>query len=265
MAVNPDIKRRSVFTRRALVVAGGQVAALGVLVGKLYQLQVIDFSRYALMAKSNRVSARLVAPPRGRILDRFGVDVAGNQPNWRALLVAEEADSVEDTLDRFSSLVPLTDRDRARIDRELHRNRRFIPILVKDFLTWDDMAKIEVNSPDLPGIMVDIGNVRQYPYGPTLAHVVGYVAPPTDKDVGDDPMLALPGIRIGRAAIEKYHDKLLRGRAGVVKLEVNAVGRVIRELDREEGSPGAQIGLTIDAELQGKVMARLGDESASAV
>ncbi|MGH7210129.1 MAG: penicillin-binding transpeptidase domain-containing protein, partial [Acetobacteraceae bacterium] len=232
---------------------------------KLYQIQIVEGSRYSLMAKSNRVSARLVAPPRGRILDRFGTDVAGNQPNWRALLIAEQADNVAATLDRFGTLVPLTDRDRLRIERDLHRNRRFIPVLVRDFLTWDDMAKIEVNAPDLPGILVDIGNVRLYPYGPTLAHVVGYVAPPTEADVGDDPMLALPGIRIGRAAIEKYHDKLLRGRAGVVQLEVNAVGRVIRELDRDDGTPGAEVGLTIDVDLQQKVMSRLGDESASAV
>ncbi len=265
MPVDPDLKRRTVFTRRALLVAGGQVAALGVLAGKLYQIQIVEGSRYALMAKSNRISARLVAPPRGRILDRFGTDLAGNKPNWRALLVAEQADSVENTLDRFNSLVPLTDRDRVRIDRDLRRNRRFIPVLVKDFLTWDDMARIEVNAPDLPGILVDIGNVRQYPFGPTLAHVVGYVAPPTEKDLGDDPMMALPGIRIGRSAIEKYHDKLLRGRAGVVQLEVNAVGRVIRELDRDEGTPGAEIGLTIDTELQQQVMSRLGDQSASAV
>jgi penicillin-binding protein 2 len=263
--VNPDIKRRSVFTRRALMVAGAQVGALGLLSAKLYQIQIVEGSRYSLMAKSNRVSARLLAPPRGRILDRFGVDVAGNQPNWRALLVAEQTDNVAATLDRFSSLVPLTDRDRVRIERDLHRNRRFIPVLVRDFLTWDDMAKIEVNAPDLPGILVDIGNVRLYPYGPTLAHVVGYVAPPTEADVGDDPMLALPGIRIGRAAVEKYHDKLLRGRAGVVQLEVNAVGRVIRELDRDDGTPGAEVGLTIDADLQKQVMARLGDEAASAV
>jgi penicillin-binding protein 2 len=83
--------------------------------------------------------------------------------------------------------------------------------------------------------------------------------------MGEEPMLTLPGIRIGRAGLEKYHDLKLRGRAGAVQLEVNAVGRVIRELDRQEGTPGQDIGLTLDAELQQQVLGHLGDESASAV
>ena len=83
--------------------------------------------------------------------------------------------------------------------------------------------------------------------GDQLAHVVGYVAPPNEADVDDDPMLALPGIRVGRAGMEKHHDLDLRGRAGAVQLEVNAVGRVIRELDRQEGIAGRGLGLTIDA------------------
>lgn len=260
-----DTKHNTAFTRRALLVAGGQVAALGALSAKLYHVQVVEGGRYSVMAKSNRVSARLVAPPRGRILDRFGTVVGGNNSNWRALLVAEQADSVDTTLDNFSRLVPLADHERARIERELRRHRRFIPVIVRDFLTWEEMAKVEVNAPDLPGILVDLGTSRQYPFGSQLAHIIGYVAPPNEADVGDDPMLALPGIRIGRAGIEKYHDRELRGRAGVVKLEVNAVGRVIRELDREEGNPGDELGLTIDNELQAAVLSRIGDESASAV
>ena len=127
--------------------------------------------------------------------------------------------------------------------------------MVREFLSWEDMARIEVNAPDLPGILVDVGTTRLYPFGPTLAHVVGYVAPPNDSDVAEDPMLALPGIRVGRAGVEKFHDLALRGRAGAVQLEVNAVGRVIRELDRQEGTPGQEITLTIDTELQ-KIGAR---------
>ncbi len=94
---------------------------------------------------------------------------------------------------------------------------------------------------------------------------MGYVAPPTEADVADDPDLALPGIRVGRAGLEKQHDRDLRGGAGAVQLEVNAVGRVIRELDRQEGVAGEEVGLTIDVGLQQTVLGRLGDECASAV
>jgi penicillin-binding protein 2 len=260
-----DTRRTGVFTRRALLMMGGQVALLGGLAARLYQVQVVEGGRYATLAEENRVSARLIAPPRGRILDRFGIVLAGNKLNWRALLIAEQTNDVSATLDDFARIVPLADYERARIDREVHRRRRFIPVMLREFLTWDDMARIEVNAPDLPGILVDVGTTRMYPSGEQFAHLTGYVAPPSEADVADDPELALPGIRVGRAGLEKQHDLDLRGRAGAVQLEVNALGRVIRELDRQEGVPGEDVGLTIDTGLQQAVLGRLGGESASAV
>jgi len=260
-----DTRRTGVFTRRALFLMGGQVAVLGALAARLYQVQVVEGGRYATLARENRVSARLIAPPRGRMLDRFGTVIAGNKLNWRALLIAEQTNNTTATLDAFSRVVPLTDYERARIEREVHRHRRFIPVMVREFLNWDEMAAIEVNAPDLPGIMVDVGTTRMYPLGEQLSHVIGYVAPPTEADVEADAELSLPGIRVGRAGLEKQYDLDLRGRAGAVQLEVNALGRVIRELDREEGTAGEEIGLTIDATLQQSVIGHLGDECASAV
>ena len=242
------------FTRRALLVMGAQAALLGSVAARLYQMQVADGERYATLAEENRISARLTAPPRGRMLDRFGVVLAGNKLNWRALLVAEQTTDLSATLDDFARIVPLADYERARIDREVHRHRRFIPVMVREFLSWDDMAAIEVNAPDLPGIMIDVGTTRIYPLGEQFAHVVGYVAPPSEADVADDAVLALPGIRVGRAGLERQHDLDLRGRAGSVQVEVNALGRVIRELDRQEGVPGDELGLAIDSGLQQAVL-----------
>jgi penicillin-binding protein 2 len=263
--VKREVERAGVFTRRALLLLGGQLAVLGTLGVRLYQVQVQDGARYTTLADENRISARMIAPPRGRILDRFGTLVAGSSTNWRAVLIAEQTDSVPATLDALSKLLPLSENERIRIDRELHRKRKFIPVLIREFLTWDEMAAIEVNAPDLPGIVVDAGTSRNYPFGSGLAHIVGYVAPPNEADVGDDPLLGLPGLRIGRAGVEKFHDLGLRGRAGAVQVEVNAVGRVIRELDRQDGVPGEEVGLTLDAGLQQAVLKLLGDESASAV
>ena len=260
-----EARRTGVFTRRALIIAGAELAALGGLAAKLYQVQVAEGARYALAAENNRLSARLIAPPRGRLLDRTGIAIGGNRTNWRALLIAEQALDVAATLDNFNRLVPLADHERARIERDLHRHRRFIPVTMREFLSWEEMARIEVNAPDLPGVVVDVGTTRLYPFGPTLAHLTGYVAPPSEDDAADDPMLALPGMRVGRAGLEKHHDDALRGKAGMVQVEVNALGRVIRELDRQEGTPGAEITTTLDAGLQEMVLARLGEESASAV
>jgi penicillin-binding protein 2 len=267
MARSPrnEVDTRAVFTRRAIALAGVQVGVLGLLGSKLYQVQVAQGHHFALLAKTNRVSTRLIAPPRGQLVDRFGVVLAGNRLNWRALLMVEQTQDAEATLDRFGMILPFEPHERTRLTREIGRHQRFIPVTVRDFLNWDQMAAIEANAPDLPGIVVDVGTTRQYPLGASLAHVVGYVAPPADADIADDPLLALPGTRVGRAGVEKFYEQRLRGRAGQVQLEVSPVGRVVRELDRQEGLPGPQIGLTIDAELQQSVLGHLGDESASAV
>ena len=130
-----ESKRTGVFTRRALLVGAAQVAAFGSLAARLYQVQVVEGAKYATLADTNRISARLIAPPRGRMFDRTGVAVANNRQNWRALLIAEQTQDIEATLDAFSRIVPLADHERARIEREVRRHRRFIPVTVRDFLT----------------------------------------------------------------------------------------------------------------------------------
>lgn len=257
--------RRAVFTRRMLLVGAGQVALTGALAGRLYQIQAIEGDRYAALAEENRVSVRLLPPPRGRLLDRFGKPLAANRQNWRTLLIAERTDDVAATLTNLSLIVPLTEVERARIERELHRRRRFVPVVVRESLTWEEMARIEVNAPDLPGIMTDVGQSRVYPGGEAFAHVIGYVAAPAQADLDGDPMLELPGIRVGRSGLEREHDRVLRGRAGTAQLEVNVVGRVIRELSREEGTPGQDVTTTLDAGLQRFAAERLADQTAAAV
>ena len=262
---NREILPGAVFTRRALLIGGAQTLLLGGLAARLRQVQLEEGGRYAMMAEDNRLSARMIAPARGRILDRFGAVLAGNLINWRALLVIEQTIDVARSLDNFSALVPLTDAERARIDRDLRHGKSFIPILVKEYLSRDDMTKIEVNAPDMPGILVDAGTTRTYNYPYELAHILGYVAPPNESDMDGDPLMSLPGVKVGRTGIEKFHDLALRGRPGVLHLEVNAVGRVIRELDRTDGVNGDDIGLTFDLGLQLAVQKRLGDDAASAV
>jgi penicillin-binding protein 2 len=255
---------RGIFARRALLLGGVQVGLLGFLAHRLHRLQVDEGERYATLAEENRLSARLLAPPRGRVMDRQGRVIAANQLNWRALLVAEQTADVVATLETFSRIVPLTEQERARIEREVRRRRRFVPVTVREFLTWEEMARIELNAPDLPGISVDVGTTRMYPEGEHLAHIVGYVAPPAERDLDGDPLLELPGIRVGRSGVERHHDLALRGRAGAVQLEVNAVGRVIRELDRREGVQGQDVQLSVDAELQKSIRGKI-EEGTSVV
>ena len=257
-------QRRGVFTRRALLLGAGQLGLFGFLGNRLYRIQSEEGERYRTLAEENRLSARLIPPPRGRVLDRHGHVLASNRLNWRALLLAEQSHDVAATLATFSRVVPLQDYELARIERDVRRRRRFVPVIVREFLSWEEMAKVEVNAPDLPGILIDVGATRLYPEKEDLAHIVGYVAPPAERDMDGDPLLELPGIRVGRAGVEKFHDVPLRGRAGAVQMEVNAVGRVIRELDRREGMPGQDVHISIDTGLQKSLRAKV-DEGTTIV
>jgi len=262
-----DNARIKSFGRRTALIAGGQLLLFGVLGARLYQLQVLESSRYKLLADENRIHLRLLPPPRGRILDRNGEMLAVNRDNFRLLLVPEEARDVEGILDALSHYVELPEPQRRRVLREVRRNRAFVPITLRENLSWEEVARVEVNAPDLPGVSIDVGQTREYPEGGTAGHLLGYVAAVSESDQDDeDPLLALPGFRIGKSGVEKIQDLAMRGKAGNSQLEVNAVGRVMRELARQEGVPGQDVALTLDLPLQRLAMKKLAEkESAAAV
>jgi penicillin-binding protein 2 len=253
------------FTRRVAMLGGGQAVLLGALVGRMYYLQVMETDRYRLMAEQNRVNLRLLPPLRGKIVDRFGRAVAVNDPNYRVVIVPEQTADMRATLKALARVLPLEPDDIEKIMRERNRYRAFVPIPVRENLTWDQVSRVEINSPDLPGASIEVDQSRSYPFGASTAHVLGYVGPPAEDEVGNDPLLQLPGFRIGKSGLEKVYDSQLRGTAGTSEIEVNALGRVIRELDRREGNAGVELVTTLDIGLQQFVQQRLAEQqSASA-
>jgi len=264
-----DADRQKAFARRALLLGGAKLGLLGVLVGRMHYLQVLESHQYQMLAEENRINLRLLAPPRGRILDRFGVELAKNRQNYRVVLVPEQTDSVEATLARLQPAIELEEERVQKLLREIARQRKFHPVTVAENLTWEQFAGVNGGLPDLPGVQTEAGETRWYPYAEKFSHVLGYVAAPSEKDIEkdplQDPLLELPGFRIGRNGVEKTRDLKLRGKAGASRVEVNAYGRVIRELTRKEGQPGQDLVLSLDAELQSMIYERLGQESAAAV
>lgn len=265
MQLDRGASRHKLFTRRAAVLGGGKLALASLLVGRMYWLQVVEAEQYQMLAEENRINMRLLAPPRGRILDRYGRELASNRQNYRIVLVPEQTDDVEETLRRLGTLIELSDFQVRRILREVRRNRAFLPINVAENLSWAEFAQVNARQPDLPGVQPDVGSRRYYPFGSSVAHVVGYVSAVSEKELTGDPLLELPGFRTGKSGIEKRFDEDLRGAAGNSRVEVNAYGRVIRELQRNEGRAGSDRTLTLDLDLQREIDARLAGESAACV
>jgi len=256
--------------RRALIVLGAQVGFAGVLAARLRYLQVDQGAQFRLLAEENRINIRLLPPARGLIFDRKWVLLADNRQNYRIVMVREQAGDVQAVLQRLMKIVPLAPRDRDTVLKELNRRAAFVPVTVAERLSWQQLAEVMANAPALPGVTAELGLSRYYPLGPDFAHVVGYVGPVSDYDLkridDQDPLLQIPKFQIGKTGVERKLERRLRGFAGTKRIEVNAVGRVMREIDRNEGKPGANVQLTIDNGLQNYMLARLGTElSASAV
>ena len=261
-----DKSRYATFSRRTLMMGGGVAAVLTALGARLYELQIVEGDVFRLKATENSVSERLVAPLRGRIVDRFGVELANNRRNYRILLTPEQAtEGVEAALDMIGRVILITPHDRQRILREIAANKKFVPATVAENLSWEEYALINEHLPYLSGVRPDVGETRDYPFDDVLSHVLGYVAAVSPKDMENDsdPLLELPGFRIGKRGIEKAFDAQVRGQAGVNRMEVNAYGREIRELSREAAQPGADVYLTIDQQVQQFAFQRLGSESAA--
>ncbi|HUM08899.1 MAG TPA: penicillin-binding protein 2, partial [Acidocella sp.] len=258
-------KDRSAFSRRALLIGAGQGAVFAGIAAKLYNLQITQHGKYALLAEQNSISERLVAPARGLITDRFGTILAGNQQHWRALFMQALAPEPQAVLENFYKLVPLSDDEKARIAQDLQDRPGYIPVLLKDWLDWPDMAAIEVNTPNLPGIVVEAGASRVYPLGPVMAHAVGYVGRPNKNEAKSDPVLSLPGMRVGRTGAEDAQDDALRGAPGFVQTETNVHGKVVREVAHDNGTPGQTVTLGLDAGLQQLAVQSLGDNAGAVV
>lgn len=256
-------------SRRGLMLGGLQVGVMGVLALRMRYMQVEQADEFRLLAEENRVNLRLLPPARGLIYDRNGVALAENEQIYRIVLVREDAGDVDAVLDRLSRIIELDPEELQRARREIDRRSPFVPVTVADRLSWDAFAEVAVNAPALPGISPEVGLSRLYPLKADFAHVIGYVGPVSDYDLNrvedPDPVLQIPKFQIGKSGVEDKLESTLRGKAGTKQIEVNAVGRVMRELGRQEGRAGANLQLTIDSGLQNFVQARLGEDSASAV
>ena len=237
------------------------------LFSRMFFLQVIDAEKYQTLAERNRIGLRQIASARGLIFDRNGLPLAQNRKTFRAILTAENTEgSVSAVLEKFKKLVPLEDEEVERILKDVKRRRSFVPVRIKEDLTFEQMASLQLNMSELPGISIEESLMRVYPEKETSAHAIGYVSFLTEEDLKRNENLQnLPDARIGRTGIESSFEQVLAGVPGTRRMEINAVGREVRELERQEPVAGEDIYLSLDARLQKIGFEAMKDESGSAI
>lgn len=242
-----DLARRAGMARLVLLAVGA------VFVVAFFRVQVLSSSAYRSRSEKNRLRSVAVPAPRGLITDRNGVVLAENEPGYSIGLFAPSVDSLRATMKRMTPLLKLTAADQEDAERAFRRTP-YQPVLLRRDAPFDLVSALEERRVVIPGLAVQSEPKRRYPFGAVAAHVVGYVAEITESELGGGNIPgARPGMLVGRDGLEKEYDDQLRGRDGERFVEVDALGRSVRDagvgqaLDPEQGD---SIRTTIDIDLQ---------------
>ena len=260
-----DPRLRPAFTRRSLMLGLGQIGAFAGLGWRLHALQIGETRHYQDLADANRITSYRTPPERGRILDRFGIVLADNASTRRLFVVPQLARDTARVLVGLNRIVPLTDADAERVLLLSRRQNPRLPILVAGGLTWEQVARINLLAPELPGLQTETGHERRYFHGLAMGHVIGHVGSPDRDSIEQDPALRLAGFRVGRAGVELGADQRLRGEPGAVKLRIEGRGRAIRQLEEVPSQAGRDVVLTVDLAMQRRALEILGKERRAAL
>ena len=256
------------FSRRMLMLGGAQAAVGGLLVGRLGWLAIAQNEKYQLLSENNRVQLIPVPPRRGWLIDRYGKPIAINKASFRVDIIPQQLDKGRDVVPDVAKLLALEPDDVDRIRKELAQSRGFQPVSVADNVPYEQYAAITVRLPDLPGVAASQGFTRFYPGGSTVGQLVGYVGAASAEEYekeNKNPLLLVPGVKIGKEGLEKELESTLRGQPGGQRVEVTARGKLVKELDPKPDISGGTVQLTIDSDLHQYAARRIGDQSASVV
>ena len=237
-------------TRRLRVLTAIIAVLIGVLVVRLWQLQVLQGARYLRQSEENRVRDYTVIAPRGVIYDRRGRPLVSNRPSFTVAVLPLELRRRDEVLANLSAILDLSVEEiLARI--AANRDRPFEPVRIRRDVGTRVVTMIEENRLDLPGVIILGEPVRHYLYATLAAHALGYLG-----EIGEAELAARrdqgykSGDLIGKSGVERAYESVLRGVDGRLRVEVDALGRPLREISRVAAIPGRSIALTLDLDLQ---------------
>lgn len=259
---------QNAFDRRTTVFGAVQGAVGLLLAGRLTWLAVAQNEKYELLAESNRVNLSLTPPRRGWILDRDGRPLASNKADFRVDVIPERLRDRKKTIAELKSLLALNEVQVRELEDRLQKATGFAPVEVASGLDWNSFAAVSLRLPDMPGVVTQRGYSRDYPTGPSVGHLIGYVGVASREEWEAEkkaPLLITPGFKIGKDGLEKSYDATLRGRPGARRVEVTSSGKIVRDLETREDVPGKPLKLTINGPLQDFAARRIGLESAAVV
>ena len=230
-----------------------------------FKLQVLDHTDYAKRSEANRVKQRPEVPARGLIYDRKGRVLADNVPAYRLDVVPAEAGDIDALVASLSKIIALAPEDIARFNDTRRVTRSFLPVTLRLRINDEEAARFAVDRWRYPGVELVPYLTRRYPYGDLFGHVIGYVGRVDKQDIEKLGEGTAAFSHTGKSGIERFYDDSLRGAIGYEQIETNVEGRVIGSLGRIPATPGADLRLSIDADVQRAASIAFGELTGSAV
>ena len=255
---------RQIMTRRTFVIGAGKLGLLFLLAGRMFYMQFIKKDEYRTLSDNNRIKMILLSPTRGQIFDSDGVIIAKNNTCFRLLLDKNGNPKYSEEINHLVEILELDDYQIDEIKRRMSKGGRRVAAIVIDCLDWNQVAVIEERKADFKSLFIDTGFERFYKSGLSTTHLIGYLGRPGTGE--DEPTkLADETFKVGKGGIEKFYEEHLRGEFGFKRIEVNALGKYVRELGKSASKPGNDLYLNINAELQENALKHMNAQGCSAI
>jgi len=250
---NSNIRKLQTVNRRMFIMGAAKAIVFTGIIIRLFSLQISDSKKYLTLSDKNRLREWRLPPVRGKFFDYFGNVIAGNLKVYQLHVVPEQVENFKYLMSRLKNILDLKNNEFKRIIKHKNKQKPWETLIVSENLTWDQFAKINYYLHDLVGAKPVLSISRNYPFDETYTHILGYVSEASEKDILNNEVIKnshVPGLKVGKAGLEKTFEDVLLGTNGVQRYEVNAYGKRINQIDYKEGKQGEQIHLTIDTEVQ---------------
>ena len=240
-----------IFNRRLRLLTLCVLAVFAVLVLRLWFLQILNGPSYRVQSENNRIQLQDIPPFRGMIFDRQGELLVDNRPSYNLYIIPEQVQDQKQLLKSLNLLIGLDPQlVLDKLGKESHKYP-FKPALIKKNVSRNELAIVETNLFNLPGVMIQVKPQRHYIYGSFAAHLIGYLGEIGERQLGKEKYQDnRPGDLIGKSGVEGEWQRALHGFRGGAQVEVDAAGRKLRVVSRKRPLPGLNVWLTIDKNLQ---------------
>ena len=261
-----SIQKRRIISRRLFILASAKILLFAGITSRLYSLQISDREKYKILSEKNRIREWKTPPQRGLITDFYNKILANNDSVFQVHLKLDEVKNFDKTLFRLRNIVGLTDKEIKKIYKKKEKLKPWDTLVISNNLEWSEFSKFNLYLHDLEGAKPVVSSSRYYPYGNDLVHIIGYVGEPSLVDIERLQEIKenlVPGLKVGKSGIEYSNEKLLIGKYGIKRYEVNSSGKRINQLEYIKESQGSEIKTTIDLEVQKFAQELLKDKAGS--